>query len=134
NGPASAGRPPSAVPMGSGLLRAPAQRVRIIADKATNSLLVKASPLDFLVIQKLIRNELDGDTRSEPPPWRLKVILLKNGPAAEVANVVREVYGDVINKSFTIGVDGRTNSVVIRCSPALDADIQALVHELDRKQ
>src|SRR5437870_5030714 len=36
------------------------ERIRVVADPATNALLIKASPLDFLTIRNLIDKQLDG--------------------------------------------------------------------------
>jgi type II secretory pathway component GspD/PulD (secretin) len=108
-------------------------RVRIVADPVTNSLLVKAAPIDVLMVRQLLRNTLDTDAALEPlATVRSYVFPLRHLPAAEAAKVLREVFRD--EKSLSLGVDTRTNSLVVRCAPALEADINALLSKLDVKE
>jgi type II secretory pathway component GspD/PulD (secretin) len=105
--------------------------VRIVADPITNSLLVKAAPLDLSMIRQLLRHTLDTDQAQEPAQTlRLSLFPLKNAPAAEVAAVLRDVYRDM-EKSLHLGVVARTNTLVIRASPALEAEIGSLISKLD---
>ncbi|HXG13179.1 MAG TPA: secretin N-terminal domain-containing protein [Gemmataceae bacterium] len=150
-----------------------ADRIRVVADPSTNSLLVRASPLDMVTIRKLISESIDA----EDPPEGDAVIRtwiigpLKYATATEVGMVIRDVYaqhmgqtpqtstlggfsgftfsgrsssgrGSSNNRGSTIrnqggtvnlslGVDERTNSLVLQCSKVLHDDIKELVRQLE---
>ncbi len=121
-----------------------AERIRVVADPVTNSLLLKASPLDLLTIRRLLEKALDVEAADAAPVVQTRLIgPLKHAQAAEVAQVVRAVYGEGAARSgapdarpriaLSVGVDARTNSLVIRGTPALQEEIVALVERLDKK-
>jgi type II secretion system protein D len=141
-------------------------RIRVVADAATNSLFVKASPIDMIEIRSLLKKGLDsGDSSSKAviKPWILPAFRYAN--ANEVANVIKDVYREHINNnpisggpggmrgfmfggfgrgaqnvdangnpigiSLSIGVDDRTNSLVLACSEPLYKDIKKLAEALE---
>jgi Bacterial type II/III secretion system short domain len=118
------------------------ERIRIVPDPARNALLVKARPLDLLTIRRLLSTSLDVETPETAGSMRVHVIPLRNARAVEVAQILREVFGEGKRKpdvpadpaSLSIGVDTRTNSLVIRCTPMLEQEIEALVQRLDQKE
>jgi type II secretion system protein D len=72
--------------------------VRVVADPATNSLLVKASPLDMLRIRRLLES-IDADvteSRAAVKPW---IIPLKHAIASQVASIIKDVYREHINNN-----------------------------------
>ena len=74
------------------------ERIRVVADPATNTLLVKASPLDLLTIRNLLGKALDvgtSDSNAVTKTWMIGP--LQNASASEVATVVRDVYRDNLN-------------------------------------
>jgi hypothetical protein len=109
------------------------KRARVVADPATNSLLVKANPLDQLTIRRLLRGALDSDREESGTEIRTWVIgPLKYAIAGETAKVLTAVYcGAGERTGFTVTADQRTNRVVLRCSPALYRDVVHLVEQLD---
>src|SRR5439155_7632556 len=71
-----------------------ASKVRVVADPASNTLLVRASPVEMVTIKNLIKNSIDAE---EDVTGAQKVHPL--GPfhsanAAEVAQVIQTVYRD----------------------------------------
>lgn len=103
-------------------------RLRVVPDPATNSLLLKASPLDMLTVRQLL---LQLDVDQEAPGPRSRVLgPFKHAKADELAKVLREVYRDQA-ANFSATADTRTNSLVIRSAPALHEDIERLVKQLD---
>jgi type II secretory pathway component GspD/PulD (secretin) len=75
-------------------------RIRVVADTATNSLLVKASPIDLLTIRSFLSKAVDTgepDSRALMRTW--VVGPLKYARAVDVARVLREVYRESINNS-----------------------------------
>jgi type II secretion system protein D len=74
-------------------------RIRVVADTGTNSLLVKATPIDMLTIRSLLERAIDtgeSDSRAVMRPW---VIKLKNARASDVAEVVRDVFREQMNNN-----------------------------------
>ncbi|MBI1918167.1 MAG: hypothetical protein HYS12_26040, partial [Planctomycetes bacterium] len=74
--------------------RPPAQpqqdRIRVVADQAANTLLIRATPLDMLTIQRLLADAIDDP--SSTPLIQTHWIHLKYATAGEVATVLRDVY------------------------------------------
>jgi type II secretion system protein D len=141
-------------------------RIRVVADPATNSLLVRASPLDMLSIRRLIEKNLDAANTKSKAQSKSWVIEIKNTSAAEVANVLKEVYREHINNNpsfaqgafpvggrrfgfgglqnlnldangnpravdLSIGVDDRSNRLIVTCTEAMYKEIETLVKRLD---
>jgi type II secretory pathway component GspD/PulD (secretin) len=108
------------------------ERIRVVAEPLTNSILVRATALDLLTVRQLLtRLDVDHDTA---PVTRNRILgPLKHAKAEEVAKILRELYRDKATV-FTAAADPRTNSLVLRCSPALDQEIERLVAQLDVPQ
>src|SRR5262249_35004964 len=111
------------------------KRARIVADPMTNSLLVKASPLDHVTIRRLLRDALDSDRDEAAVEMRTWVIgPLQHAAAADTAKVLAAVYrGAGIPSTFSVTPEPRTNRLVLRCSPAMHRDVLQLVEQLDAK-
>ena len=146
--------------LGGGAAAPAPGRVRVVAETSSNSLIVvKATQLDLLTIRRLLASVIDsGETDSEAIQ-RTFVIALKNTEAIEMAAVVREVYKSAIAPSsggggganplfpfipqqggggnqqrppaMSVGVDERTNSLVVLASETLFREVKALVDQLD---
>jgi RNA polymerase sigma factor (sigma-70 family) len=110
--------------------RLQAAALSISVDDRTNTLVLACSPSQYKDIKSLV-DYLDR-AAGEPRPRRVQVVELKNAPAAEVAKVLREIYGDV-EKSPVFSAAAHSNSLVIRCPPALEPEILSLVRQLDKK-
>lgn len=164
-----------------------ANRIRVVADPTTNSLLVRASPLDMLTIRRLLDKALDtGETDSLAVIRTWIIGPLKFATATEVAGVLHDVYHNQMgtsnnNNSFanaaavlgfpamgvggvsgfggsggggsgggsrggafgqrqsdqaqgaklSIGVDERSNTLILACPQALYDDIKKLVDQLE---
>src|SRR5262249_19668712 len=82
-------------------------RVRVVADPGTNSLLVKASPLDMLTIRRLLEKAIDStetDSKAVVKNW---LVALKYASATEVASTIKEAYREYMNSdSFNLTVGG----------------------------
>lgn len=140
------------------------ERIRVVADQDTNSLLVKATPLDLLTIRNLLAKAIDtGTTDSNAVPRTWLIGPLKNAAAPEVATILRDVYREAMtartsntggsnrfpfpfgggggrtdnraddkDAALSVGIDEKTNSLILSCSTILYEDIKHLVEELDR--
>ncbi len=117
---------------------------RIVADPATNALLVKASPLELATIRNLITKALDVPVGE----GQFEVITLKHASADQVAKVLDEVFtgtkrnsqqDDMMMRMFgmrgqqptptgTVRIvsDSATNSLLVKASPQ---DMK-IIHEL----
>ncbi|MCI0461115.1 MAG: hypothetical protein L0Z62_29550 [Gemmataceae bacterium] len=110
------------------------ERVRIVAEPVSNALLVRGTPLDLLTLRQMVTKVLDGEGGAEEVIRTRIIGPLRHAKAAEVARVLREVYADGPRPSvFSVGIDTRTNSLVIRGASHLEAEIEALVQRLDQK-
>ena len=58
---------------------------------------------------------------------------LRHTDPAEVAKVLRDLYGAGAKSGFTVAVDGRTNTLILRCPPPMYEDVRKLVDRLDVK-
>jgi RNA polymerase sigma factor (sigma-70 family) len=109
-----------------------------------NALLIYANPEQHKIIQALTRDVLDREgTDAEPVIRPLFVGPLKYARACEVAAVLCQVYHEQAESkmpataaqknvaSLSIGVDERTNSLVLACTPARAEEIEKLVNQLD---
>ncbi|MFO0879228.1 MAG: secretin N-terminal domain-containing protein [Gemmataceae bacterium] len=144
-----------------------ANRIRVVAYPPTNSILVKATPLDMLAIKSLLAKAIDAEDSDSRGLIRTFRITLKYASATEVASVLRDVYRQQTNSApqttsvggfpgffgrfgggamgggavgnandgrtavLSLGVDDRTNSLVLACPDALYKDIRRLVEEMD---
>ena len=74
------------------------QKVRIVADPTSNSLLVKASPLDVLTIYSILDQSIDsGETDSKAIARTYVIGPLKQASAFEVGNTIREVFRENVS-------------------------------------
>jgi type II secretory pathway component GspD/PulD (secretin) len=106
------------------------ERIRVVADAASNSLLVQANALDMITIRRLLEKALDAPVAETTARTRL-IGPLRNATAADVVKVVRQIY---TNDNLVIAADAKTNVVVLRCPDNVYHDIEALVKLLDTKQ
>ena len=146
--------------------------VRVVADPGTNSLLVRASPLELLNVKKLLAYIDTSEPIDAKAVIRTHVIgPLKYAMATEVAYVIRDVYRESMNENprsatvsgfsgftfaggsgfagrgipdrnvdaqgnpkvikLSLGIDDRTNSLVVACNDALYEDIKQLVTKME---
>jgi hypothetical protein len=131
-------------------------RIRVVPDPNTNTLLVRASPLDMMTVRRLLANEIDRADAGPGGATHTWVIgPLKNTQADDVAGVLAQVYREYTNNNPTvvrsrrqrnqnigpdgkpravtlsIGVDERSNSVVVACPTGMHEDIERLVTQMD---
>lgn len=146
---------------GGGGPTAPAPgRIRVVAEKGSNSLIVvKASPLDVMMIEKLLGSVIDGGQNDSAAVLKTFVIPLKNAEASDVASVIKGVYKSAMATTggnpqmggfpflamggaqpqqanqrppaLSVEVDDRSNSLVLLCAETLYEDVKVLVTQLD---
>lgn len=134
------------------------QAISIVPDVRLNALVVRAKPADLDTVEQLLRvldqrvgpEEVEADLRP-------RLIPVYNTSASEIAQVVQQIYQDRLAggptvmspqeifrmmrggsaadqqaQKMSIGIDQRSNSLVVRAPDPLFAEIQALVEELDQ--
>jgi type II secretion system protein D len=74
-------------------------KVRVIADPASNSLLVKASPVDLLSIKKYLKDGIDSGPTDGAAQTTHVIGPLKAARAEEVVDAIRDVYRDSIGSN-----------------------------------
>src|SRR5262249_8552002 len=80
--------------------RIPAERVHVVADAETNTIMVKAKPLDMAAIKKLVKESLDVTSDDSNKTIKTHVIgPLKNAKADDVAEVIKDVYRESMNNN-----------------------------------
>jgi type II secretion system protein D len=136
-----------------------AGRVRVVAEKASNSLIVvKASKLDMLTIKDLLAKAIDNDEPPEGGVARTHMIQLTYAKASDLAPLVRNVYANASgrtassrpqtpapfpfgpqpqqqapqNVALTVEYEDNTNKLIVNCTDAMFAEINKLVTELDK--
>jgi type II secretory pathway component GspD/PulD (secretin) len=136
--------------------------VDIVPDIRLNALYVYATPQDLQTVNRLLRviDQPRGPDRIESVGVP-RLIKLYNTEVADVSKVVREVFADRLGSSggggqpspqeflkalqggekgaddqepekMTIGIDERSNSIVVRSSEPLFEEVKTLVEKLDR--
>jgi type II secretory pathway component GspD/PulD (secretin) len=141
--------------------------IRVVADPGSNSLLVRASPLDMLTIRRLLDKAIDsGEIDSNAVQKTFVIGPLKYANATDVVSVLKDVYREQMNSTpsntqiggfagfgfrfagatravdssgnprqvtLSVGVDDRTNSVVVQCTTAMYDDIKKLVDSIEAR-
>lgn len=136
--------------------------VDVVPDLRLNALYVYASQTDLQVVNKLLRviDQPRGPDRIESTGVA-RLITVENTSASDIAAVVREVFKDRLDggsgggqpspqdflramqgggntaddqepEKMTLGIDERSNSLVVRSSEPLFEQVKALVEDLDR--
>ncbi len=89
----SAGARPAAGP-------ARQDRIRVVGDPATNSLLVRATPIDLLTIRHILAKELDAHPPAAAPLIRTwPPLRLKHAQAVDIYFVLRDVFRESMNNT-----------------------------------
>jgi len=98
-------------------------RLRVVADPGTNSLLVRASPLDMMTVRRLLEKAIDSGETDSKAVLRNWVIALKNANAAEVASMIKDVYRESMNND-PLGGRGGIRGFNFGAPPTRNLDAQ----------
>ena len=116
-----------------GSAESPSDRVSIVADPASNSLLVAANESNVETVRELVRLIGESETDANLP---VDVIMLARGRANEMLSTIRSMYVDEANRNrgpntVRVSADERLNAIVVAAPPADVAAVRALVARLD---
>ena len=147
--------------LGGGGTAAPTTRVRVVAEKSSNSIVVmKASPLDLLAIRMMVRDVIEGGPADSDAVPRTYYIKLNSASASSVASTLKDVYKSQTGSSggggggrqqampfmipgmpqapqsasaavLNIGTDELSNTLIINCPRAMYQDVENLCTYLD---
>jgi type II secretion system protein D len=136
-------------------------RVRVVAEKSSNSLIVvKASPLDLLLIEKLLYGTIDAGNNESATVLKTFIIPVKNAKASDLAYTIKDHYKSAMATTggntqvaplpfmpfaqaqpqgqaaqrppqLAVTVDDRSNQIILLCPEPLYEDIATLVKALD---
>jgi len=135
-------------------------RIRVVAEKQSNSLIVvKASLLDLATIKKLLEKAIDSRPDVEASSaLKTRIIPIINVQATDIAATLKEVYANLTNSraarnvqpigfpfpipgqqqaaaapptQLSIATDDRTNSLIVNCNDTVYEEITKLVTTLD---
>ncbi len=70
------------------------EKIRVVADPGTNSLLVRAKPIDLMTIRRLLANSLDRRDFDSDAKIKDFYIALKNVKAVDMAEILERSYHD----------------------------------------
>lgn len=76
-------------------------KVRVIADPSSNSLLIKASPVDMIEIRRLIKDSIDSSNESRALSKTYVIGPLKYAKAQDVYDTIRDIYRDSMSSNTT---------------------------------
>lgn len=121
--------------------------LRVVADPGTNSLIIQAKPMQLLGIRRLLDQIDVGDSDSGALVRTWPLPPFKYARAIDVAQLLREVYRENVGAGgpeatnggssrgrpapLSIGVDDRSNRLIVACSEKLKTDIEELVNQLE---
>jgi hypothetical protein len=135
--------------------------VKITADQRLNALLVRANRADLDTIEELLKVLDQKDSPEDiSVASRPRMIVVENSSAQEIADIVKQVYADRMVENpnptgrgafftmmaragnqdrqskndvakLSIGVDPRTNSLIVAAPDALFEEVRQLVAQLD---
>jgi len=132
-------------------------RIRVVAEKTSNSLIViKASPADLYTMRKLLEKAIDFDGPPEGGVAKTFIIKLEYARAADVAATLETIFRNLINPSrgqgggiqpgfpfpipgqqqqtqstLSVSSDETSNRVVVYCNDGTYQEIAKLCKELD---
>lgn len=136
-----------------------AGRVKVVAEKSSNSLIVvKASELDLFTIKDLLKKAIDSGEEAEGGVSKRHIIPLKYARASEMVVTIRNVYANYTSggrrgggqtaqpfnpfmpqqpqqqtaAALNVDYDVASNQVIVDCTEALAADIRELCEQLDK--
>jgi len=134
----------------------PTKGVRVVADPSSNSLLVRATPLDMLTIKNLLAKAIDNDTEargrsSRTASGRYSTPTREGGEHDSVA--LRGPDGDPRRRrrrslrrdrlrqrpgpepaavaNLSIGLDADNNTIYVACTDALFKEIETIVKQME---
>lgn len=88
------------------------ERIRVVADKPTNSLLVRANPLDMLTIRRLVERTIDNaDNKSKALIKTWFIGPLKFANVKDVAYLVKDVYREHLNNTLSAYQSGAMRQI-----------------------
>jgi type II secretory pathway component GspD/PulD (secretin) len=97
-------------------------RVRIVADTGSNSLLVKANPIDMAEIKRIIRESIDRGTPN-PTLKTYKIGPLKYADASDIEDTIKDIYHEQMDQNPDLSqVRGGRRTMMAAFAPNRNVD------------
>src|SRR5262249_40648768 len=99
------------------------QRIRVVADQGTNSLLVRANPLDMMTVRRLVEDKIDRNFIDSKAVIRARMIgPLKHPKAQDVERVIRKIYREHLNNNLSFLQSGGARNMFLGWGFNLNVD------------
>ncbi|MEN9676502.1 MAG: putative type secretion system protein precursor, partial [Verrucomicrobiota bacterium] len=110
----------------------PRQRITVVAEPRTRSVIVRARPTDFALMESLIRQL---DTAGETAQMQFRIVPLKNAPPEKLLPLVQQMVtqltaarpGDPVN----VAVDSRGRGMVVIARDSMATQVEKIIQSLD---
>ncbi|MSU60844.1 MAG: hypothetical protein EXS31_00360 [Pedosphaera sp.] len=122
--PQQPGQPPRTV--------TPQHRITVVSEPRTRSIIVRARPTDFPLIESIVK-QLDAGGQTAQLEFRL--VPLTNAPPGKVLPLVQQMVTQLNlarpGEPLTVTVDPRTRGLLVVARDTLLTQIEKMIHQLD---
>ncbi len=119
------GQPPQAV--------VPKQRITVVAEPRTRSVIVRARPTDFALMESLIRQL---DNAGQMSQLEFRIVPLTNAPPEKILPLVQQMVTQLTatrpGDPVTVAVDQRGRGMVVIARDTMATQVEKLIQSLDR--
>ena len=116
------------------LVPATEQRVNIVGVPATNSVVLKGSPREIAVYERIL-SDLDRTTRN--PRGAIAVVPIRYGDGEIIAGVVASLLPGLVTEGGpipTVAFEPGSNTVIINAPGELQAELETIIRRLDQRR
>ena len=107
-------------------------RIAVVTDPRSRTIIVRAKPSDFVVIQSLIEQ---FDAEGAPPQIAFRRFSLQNSQPLRILPTVQQMIAQLQQvrpgEPITVSPDVRTRSLVVAARPDTFPDVEAIIREAD---
>jgi type II secretory pathway component GspD/PulD (secretin) len=122
--PGAPGQPPQVVQV--------RQRITVVAEPRTRSVIVRARPTDFALMESLIKQL---DTAGQAAQLEFRLVLLTNAPPEKAFPLVQQMVAQLTatrpGESVTVGLDARSRGLVVFARDTMLSQVEKIIHSLD---
>ncbi len=109
------------------------QHITVVAEPRTRSVIVRARPTDFALMESLIKQL---DKAGQMAQLDFRVVPLTNAPPEKVLPLVQQMVTQLAaarpGESVTVGVDSRSHGLLVIARETTGAQVEKMIRSLDR--
>lgn len=124
--------PPPPQPGQTQIVRSSQPRITVVAEPRTRSVIVRARPTDFQLLESLIRQL---DTAGQTAQLQYRVVPLTNAPPqkvlAAVQQMVTQLNASRPGEPLSVSIDGRSNGILVIGRDTLIQQVENMIRSLD---